>query len=66
MNPRTVRSVLRWSHLLLSGVLGAYLYSPLRTDPFWTEVILFLVFPLMGVLGLGLWQQAALMRSLKE
>ncbi len=65
MTPMTFRRTLRWSHLATSAIIGTYLYSPWSTDPTFTAVTLYAVFPLMALTGVAMWQQARLARWLR-
>lgn len=56
------RSTQRAGHLLLAVALGAFVYSPLRTDPGAVLAVRFVLFPLLAVSGLLLWQGPRLRR----
>ncbi len=62
MTPATTRQILRWGHLVASGVLGTYLYSPYGENPVFEAVTLYGVFPLMAVSGIWMWQQGRIAR----
>jgi hypothetical protein len=62
MRPVHLRTLLRWAHIGEAAFLAVYLYSPLRTDPIWTDVAQFVVFPLATLSGLWMWQQARIAR----
>jgi hypothetical protein len=64
MNPRTYRSSVRWGHLALSTILGTYLYSPWSSNPVFEGLVKWGIFPLVGLTGTALWQQARIMRWL--
>lgn len=66
MNAASIRTVFRWVHLVLAIALGAYFYSSLRSDPFWTDVMRFLIFPMFAITGLGMWQQGRINRFLRR
>lgn len=61
-----LRQILRWAHLFEAGFLGLYIYSPLHADPLWTDIVRFGVFPLAGLSGVWMWQQARISRSLRD
>ncbi|MEL6920027.1 MAG: hypothetical protein AAFO77_03245 [Pseudomonadota bacterium] len=65
MTASTVRRTLRWVHIATSLVIGTYLYSPWSSDPTFSAITLYGVFPLMGLSGLAMWQQGRLARLLK-
>lgn len=65
MTASTLRRTLRWVHIATSLVIGTYLYSPWSSDPTFTTITLYGVFPLMGLSGLAMWQQGRLARLLK-
>ncbi len=64
MNSVIYRRTLRWLHILFSLILGTYLYSPWSSNPVFEAVVLFAVFPLMGLGGLAMWQQGRILRIL--
>lgn len=59
------RSTQRVGHLLLAGLLGAFLYSPLRTVPEAVLAVQAVVFPLLAVSGLLMWRGQRLWRWLR-
>lgn len=59
MSARTTRNWLRWTHITLGLMLGAWLYSPLIADPQATTVVRFLLVPFLALSGLAMWQQMA-------
>lgn len=62
MSPMTLRRTLRWFHILTSAVVGTYLYSPFAEDPTFAFITLYVVFPLMGLSGVAMWQQGKIAR----
>ena len=56
------RSAQRAGHLLLAVALGAFVYSPLRTVPEAVFAVQFVLFPLLALSGLLLWQGSRLRR----
>jgi hypothetical protein len=62
MNASKLRRTLRWVHLAIAALLGTYFYSPLRFDPFWTDVIRFGAFPIAAITGIWIWQQGRIGR----
>jgi hypothetical protein len=60
------RSTHRLAHLLLAATLGAFVYSPLRTEPTAVLAVQAVLFPLLAVSGLVLWQGGRLGRWRSE
>jgi len=57
-----IRTIVRWIHLSAAALIGVSVYSPWASDPVFASVLKFAVFPLLGLTGLVLWQQARLRR----
>ena len=66
MAPATLRKSLRWIHISGSGVVGTYLYSPWSSDPTFSAITLYAVFPLMGLTGIAMWQQGRIARLFRS
>lgn len=66
MSPVMLRKALRWGHLIASGVLGTYLYSPWSENPVFAALVLYGVFPAMAVSGLWMWNQGRIGRLFKR
>lgn len=66
MTSSTLRSFVRWFHIGVALVLGIYIYSPLRIDPFWTDIVRFGVIPLATVTGVWLWKQGRIAKLLRR
>lgn len=62
MSDRTLRSILRWSHLSLGLILLVYLFSPYTGDPQVTALVRLGVLPLLMVTGLWMWSQLSTAR----
>jgi thiosulfate reductase cytochrome b subunit len=62
MQPGRIRTIVRWIHLSAAAIIGTSVYSPWSSDPVFASVLKFAVFPLLGLTGLVLWQQARLRR----
>lgn len=60
MTPKALRSWLRWTHILVGLVIGAYICSPLHLDPGATVVARLALVPAIAVTGLSLWKQGQL------
>lgn len=65
MKPVVVRRILRWGHIIASGLLGAYLYSPWSANPTFSAIVLYVAFPAMAVSGLWMWNQGRIARLFK-
>ena len=59
---RQLRNNLRWTHLALGGASAFVLYVPLVSDQAARIVLGFVVFPLLSITGLWIWQQANVRR----
>ena len=62
MSPSTIRKCLRWSHISVGGVIVAYVFSPLHSDPLATLVARLSLLPVVILTGLALWQQGRFTR----
>jgi len=60
------RSTHRALHVALAAALGAFVYSPLRTDPAAVLAVQAAVFPLLALSGVLLWTGPALGRWGRE
>lgn len=65
MSAKRLRDGLRLLHLVGSGFLGFVVYAPIEEATGLRPVVQFVVFPLMALSGLWLWQQARVRRWLK-
>jgi hypothetical protein len=61
MQPNRLRPIVRWIHLCAAASTGVFVYSPWSTDAAFVAAMKFGVFPLLGVTGVVLWQQARLL-----
>lgn len=66
MTGRNLRSALRAIHVVFAIMLGALVYSPLGENYLFSLFTLYLFAPLVGLTGLLMWQQGALMRRIKK
>lgn len=66
MSQASLRKALRWSHIIASGVLGTYLYSPYGSDPVFSAITLYVVFPIMGLSGLWMWNQGRIAKLFRS
>ena len=60
------RSTHRLAHLVLAVALGAFVYSPLRTDPRAVLAAQVALFPLLALSGVLLWKGPALRRRVGD
>lgn len=61
----SLRTQLRNVHILASVALGALMYSPWRTHPSFFLVMGGLIFPLLSLSGLWMWQGPRMSRWLR-
>ena len=66
MSAMMTRQVLRWGHIIASGLLGTYLYSPWSSDPVFSAIVLYVAFPGMALSGLWMWNQGRIHRWLNS
>jgi hypothetical protein len=59
-----LRRAQRRVHLLAGAVLAAYLYAPLGGDL--QDVVRFVIFPILVLTGIAMWQAARIRRALKS
>ena len=65
MNVSAMRRFLTWGHFLASLIIGTYLYSPLSADPVFAAVTMYIVFPLMALSGLWMWNMGRILKWLR-
>lgn len=56
MNQGTVRSILRWIHLILAIPIVGYIYSPFDKLPGYAPATRLVFLPAMVVTGLWMWK----------
>jgi len=62
-----MRKPLRYAHLVVGLLIGAYVYSPtLSSNLAFAAFIQFAVFPIIVLSGLAMWQQARLIRLFRR
>lgn len=64
MSAGALRRAQRRVHLLAGAVLAAYLYAPLGGDL--QDVVRFVIFPILVLTGIAMWQAARIRRALKS
>ena len=62
MSDRTLRTWLRWAHVLIGLSLAVYLYTPLHADAVATNAARFILVPMLMLTGVAMWQQLSLAR----
>lgn len=63
MTPATQRKAQRFAHLAAAIVLAGYIYAPIG-EPL-QHVVRSVVFPLLAVTGIAMWQAARIRRTLR-
>lgn len=63
---KSLRDFLRVVHLLLAGMIGAYLYSPLGQLEWFTSLVRASTLPILLFTGVSMWQMPALTKLLKR
>ena len=62
MKAASLRTTLRWFHIIGGLILGTYLYSPWSANAAFTALTLYLVTPALVLSGLAMWKQGSIMR----
>jgi len=63
---KTLRNTLRLIHLVVAGMIGTYLYSPLGRMDWFTSLVRLSVMPIFVITGLSMWQMPFLTKLLKR
>ena len=63
---KSLRNLLRVIHLVVAGLIGAYLYSPLGSLDWYENLVRISVIPILLFTGLSMWQMPALTKFLKH
>lgn len=63
---KTLRTILRTVHLIVGGLIGAYLYSPLGQLEWFGILVKVTVLPVLLTTGLMMWQMPAITKWLKQ
>lgn len=66
MSPTTLRTAIRWTHIVVGSFLAAYVCSPLHLDATATLIARASLVPLVALSGLALWQQGRLQRLFRR
>lgn len=56
MKATTKRSILRWTHLVLSVPIVGYVYSPFEEIPEYAPAVRYVFLPALVLTGLWLWK----------
>jgi hypothetical protein len=63
MKPSTLRTLLRWVHLLGAAAIGTYVYAPWRDVAALTLLLQLVVLPSLTLSGLWMWKGHLLRRA---
>ena len=63
---KSLRNFLRVIHLIMAGLIGAYLYSPLGNMDWYVNLVRASVLPILLITGLSMWQMPSLTKWLKR
>ena len=63
---KTLRNILRAIHLIVTALVGAYIYSPLGNMEWFVNVVRASVLPSLVITGLAMWQMPYLTKMLKR
>lgn len=62
MNESKVRTILRWTHIILGLIIMCYIYSPFGKERAFQIAVKFLIIPVITFSGLWLWKFKAFNR----
>ena len=63
---KSLRNFLRVIHLIMAGLIGAYLFSPLGNMDWYVNLVRASVLPILLITGLSMWQMPSLTKWLKR
>lgn len=66
MTPKRLRTTLRTLHLLTMPLVGYYVYSPVHEHPVLQLIGRWVVFPVMLVTGVWMWQWARYTKAMRR
>ena len=66
MTDGTKRTIVRWTHLILSIPIIGYVYSPFEELPNYAPVVRFVSIPVLVLSGLWMWKGHVLRRLLSK
>ncbi len=58
MTAASIRLALRTLHLVIGGIVGAYIYAPWGQEPAFVSTVKIGFIPLLALSGLLMWKQA--------
>ena len=59
---KTMRTVLRWVHLVVGWLIGVFVYTPAREDETFVLLMQVVFVPVVVLTGVWIWQQARIRR----
>lgn len=65
-NTRQLRDQLRLIHILASVSLGIVIYSPWHSHPLVLMTLSFVIFPILSLTGLWMWQAPRIKKGLTQ
>ena len=66
MKAASLRTYLRWLHIVGGLIIGTYLYSPWSANAAFAALTLYVVTPTVVLSGIAMWKQGPLMRFLRR
>ena len=63
---KSLRNSFRVIHLVVAGLIGAYIYSPLGTVEWYANLVRASVLPILLITGISMWQMPSLTKWLKR
>ena len=63
---KSLRNSFRVIHLVVAGLIGAYIYSPLGNVEWYANLVRASVLPILLITGLSMWQMPSLTKWLKR
>jgi hypothetical protein len=66
MKPATIRSILRWIHIVFSIPILGYIYSPFEEIPKYAPRVRLVVVPVMLLSGLWMWKGHVVQRLIAK
>lgn len=66
MSNKQIRNITRISHIVEGAFIGAFVYSPLRTDDTYLAIMQFVILPAIIISGIFLWQQPRILKLFRR
>jgi hypothetical protein len=63
---KSLRNFLRTVHIVVAGLIGAYIYSPLGSMEWYANLVRASVLPILLITGFSMWQMPSLTKWLKR